>query len=337
MEVHIIPNLYPLSINCQWKSRLCRKYLRFPNVIEHKVIPPLHLNFAFRSESKQWIFFWYLPAKLSDVSLSLSLVFMTHHSLIYAQPHAWTPCVFVQKGKLSELKMKKQGIFLSAVSCSSSQQHDWPRANGPPPLLTVLDTLNQGGRADPISWCCTLPTGGQNTPHLHSIYLLAPRASVWPPSNASGRPPWWFPLKKWLMPVYFRKAKPFPWLGSRDCRGAKNEWVGKRKWRRWGGDILRVEMLQRRESGQRWARVNQRQLAKAVQDPLWTWVTERCGKESKDFSLRMRCLLFIKQWNTDILLRAATTPGCCLTADSADWVQTEKPVCSSVCSKIKQQ
>lgn len=147
---------------------------------------------------------------------------------------------------------------------------------------------------------------GARTPHTSTASISwPPRASVWPPSNASGRPPWWFPLKKWLMPVYFRKAKPFPWLGSGDCREAKS---GKEEMKGgWKGYTDSRDAAAPLESGKRWARDNQKQLAKAVQDPLWTWVTERCGKESKAFSSRMPCSLFIKLWNTDILW----LPACC--------------------------
>ncbi|CAB1441674.1 unnamed protein product [Pleuronectes platessa] len=78
-------------------------------------------------------------------------------------------------------------ISLSA-HCSNLQRRVSPRAKVPPPPLAVLDTLTQGGHADPISWCSTRPIGGRNTPHPHCIYLPLPRAAAWPPSNAVGCP-----------------------------------------------------------------------------------------------------------------------------------------------------
>lgn len=83
---------------------------------------------------------------------------------------------FFNKGESKELKMK-QCIFCQPAALLLFNQ---------PPPLTVLDTLNQGGHADPISWCRTLPKGVQTTPRPYSIYLLVPCASVWPPSNALG-------------------------------------------------------------------------------------------------------------------------------------------------------
>lgn len=85
-------------------------------------------------------------------------------------------------------KKKQTKIFFLLAHCSSLQQHISPRAKVPPPLLSVLDTLSQGGHADPISWCCAHPIGGHNTPQPYNIYLLVPCAAVWPPSKASGCP-----------------------------------------------------------------------------------------------------------------------------------------------------
>lgn len=94
---------------------------------------------------------------------------------------------FFYKGESKKTKDETK-YFLSA-GCSSLQLCISPRSDAPPPHLTVLDTLAQGGQADPISWRYALPIGGQNTPYPDSIYLQVPCGSVWSPSNALDCPP----------------------------------------------------------------------------------------------------------------------------------------------------
>lgn len=142
---------------------------------------PLTITFVARSESTQWIFFWHLAVKVCDTFVSLSHI--RGSSLIHSYLSTCVNCLHSWKGENRE----ETKDFLS-THCSCLQQYISPRAKVPPPPLTVLDILIQGGHADPISWCCSHPIGGHNTPHPYSIYLLVLCASVWPLSNALGCP-----------------------------------------------------------------------------------------------------------------------------------------------------
>lgn len=154
--------------------------------------------------------------KVRCLFLTCSPIFMTDHLWIRTWPHVWTPRALLQRGSW---RWREPSSSVSS-----------------PPPLADLDTLPQGGHVDPISWCSAL----HPTPRLHlSPGPLCPSAA---PFKCLGPPPRRLSLKKWLMPVYFRKAKAFPCLGGGDWRRAEEKPHKGRKWR-WPGQTYRCTGL----------------------------------------------------------------------------------------------
>lgn len=147
-----------------------------------------------------------------------------------------------------------------------------------------------------------------------------------------------FSLKEWLMPVYFRKAKPFPQMGGGDSRKGKRT-RRKEEMKRDETDVWMgaCEMLQccicnaslASEPG--WATDNQK-LYIVSKGHTGTSLDLSHGihwKESKYSSSRLNSM-FIKQWITDILCNClvdivvllscwtATNLGCYLSVP-LDW------------------
>ena len=125
------------------------------------------------------------------------------------------------------------------------------------------------------------------------------------PFKCLGLSPGQFSLKEWLMPVYFRKAKPFPRMGGGDCRkGKKKEWEGKRKWRgrgmkqMYGWFCLRwPASWGEREIIRSFYIVSKGHVGSSVD-----LSRSAPRKESKCFFSSRMYSVFIKQWITDIPL-----------------------------------
>lgn len=132
---------------------------------------------------------------------------------------------FFYKGESEKLKMKQSTFYQPAAPVYSFAFN--PALTSRLFISLSLTHLTKVDTLTPSAGAVHFPYGAK-TPHTPTASISGSHVALCGPLQMPWTaPPRQFSLKKWLMPVYFRKAKPFPFLGDGDCWKAKR--MGKKE------------------------------------------------------------------------------------------------------------